>query len=136
MEGFGKTTRYFSKFVLRKRPYIKPEWIEQARKYNVIVKETQPDGRATVWLHIPEENQYLKVVFLKYGEILHNAFFDRSLKAGGSEERLDTIITVRSHYYPKIDTLYIEFNEAASVEFRKDLMEWLLITMKTVKSLG
>ena len=46
-----KTTAYFEEQVLRKRPYIKPEWCEQAK--------------------------HLRVVTLPDGETIHNAFFDR-----------------------------------------------------------
>jgi hypothetical protein len=79
---FGKTTSYFKESVLRKRPYIKAEWIERARKGECVAKEIQPDGRIRVWLYIPEENRYLRVVFLEDGETVHNAFYDRSFKGG------------------------------------------------------
>ncbi len=85
MERFGKTTRYFMETVIKKRPYIKPEWIEKARKGDFIAKEIQPDGRIRVWLHVPEENRYLRVVFLEDGETLHNAFFDRNFKGEKDE---------------------------------------------------
>ena len=80
MKGFGKTTRYFKESVLKKRPYIKPEWIERARTGDYVAKKIQPDGRVRVWLYIPEENRYLRVVFLEDGETLHNAFYDRNFK--------------------------------------------------------
>ena len=84
MEGdltdFGKTTRYFRECVLNKRPYIRPEWIERARIGDIVAKEIQPDGRIRVWLYIPEENRYLRVVFLEDGETVHNAFYDRGFK--------------------------------------------------------
>lgn len=84
MKDFGKTTRYFRENVLRKRPYIKPEWIEKVRMGCYVAKKIQPDGRIRVWLYIPEERKYLRVVFLEDGETLHNAFFDRNFK----EEKL------------------------------------------------
>jgi hypothetical protein len=49
-----------------------------------VAKKIQPDGRIRVWLYIPEERKYLRVVFLEDGETLHNAFFDRNFK----EEKL------------------------------------------------
>ena len=39
-----KTTRYFEGQVLRKRPYIRPEWCEQVLQ-NPTRREVQPDGR-------------------------------------------------------------------------------------------
>jgi len=80
LSGFGKITRYFEELVLKKRPYIQPEWIEKARSGEVIDKEIQPDGRIRVWLYIKEEGKYLRVVFLEDGETVHNAFFDRTFK--------------------------------------------------------
>ena len=80
MIDFGKATSYFLDSVLKKRPYIKPEWIERARNGDYIVKEIQADGRIKVWLYIEEENKYLRVVFLEDGETVHNAFFDRGFK--------------------------------------------------------
>ena len=76
--AFGKTTRYFRELVLKKRPYLRPEWIEKARLGEVVKREVQPDGRVRVWLYIPEEDKFLRVVFLEDGETVHNAFFDRS----------------------------------------------------------
>jgi hypothetical protein len=80
LSGFGKITRYFEESVLKKRPYIQPEWIEKARSGKVIDKEIQSDGRIRVWLYIKEEDKYLRVVFLEDGETVHNAFFDRTFK--------------------------------------------------------
>ena len=84
-KNFGKTTRYFAEIVIKKRPYIKPEWIESARKGNLVVKEIQPDGRIRGWIYIPEENRYLRVVFLEDGETIHNAFFDRNFQRRQNE---------------------------------------------------
>ena len=80
MENFGKATRYFLESVLRKRPYLKASWIEKARAGDWVYKEVQSDGRIRVWLYVPEENRYLRVVFLDDGETVHNAFFDRGFK--------------------------------------------------------
>ena len=41
-EGQMKTTRYFEEQVLRKRPYLKREWCEQALR-NPARREVQPD---------------------------------------------------------------------------------------------
>jgi len=43
-----KTTRYFEEQVLRKRPYIKREWCEQAL-LKPVRQEVQPDGRIRYW---------------------------------------------------------------------------------------
>ncbi len=80
MKAFGKTTRYFSEIVIRKRPYIKPEWIESVRMEKFAFKEVQPDGRIRCWIYIPEEKKYLRAVLLEDGETVHNAFFDRNFK--------------------------------------------------------
>lgn len=77
---FGKATVYFRENVLKKRPYIKPEWIEKARKGDIVLKEIQTDGRIRVWVYIEEEDKYLRVVFLEDGETVHNAFFDRGFQ--------------------------------------------------------
>jgi hypothetical protein len=82
LEAYGKATRYFLENVLKKRPYIKPEWISKARAGEVVEKKIQPDGRIRVWLHLPEEGKYLRVVFLEDGETVHNAFYDRTYKGG------------------------------------------------------
>ena len=82
LSAFGKATRYFLNSVLKKRPYIKSEWIEKARAGEFVEKKVQPDGRIRVWLYLPEENKYLRVVFLEDGETVHNAFYDRTFKGG------------------------------------------------------
>jgi len=80
MLDFGKATFYFFDNVIKKRPYIKPEWIERARNGDIVLKEVQPDGRIKIWVYIEEEDKYLRVVFLEDGETVHNAFFDRGFK--------------------------------------------------------
>ena len=74
-----KTTRYFEEQVLRKRPYIKRQWCEQALR-EPVRREIQPDGRVRYWLYISELGKYLRVVVLEDGETVHNAFFDRSFQ--------------------------------------------------------
>ena len=71
-----KTTPYFEEQVLRKRPYIKLEWCEQAVSTPERI-EIQEDGRRRYWIYIPEWGKYLRVVTLSDGETFHNAFFDR-----------------------------------------------------------
>jgi len=74
-----KTTRYFEEQVLRKRPYIRREWCENALRQPAR-REVQPDGRIRYRLLLPELGKYLRVVTLEDGETVHNAFFDRSFK--------------------------------------------------------
>ena len=82
-----KTTRYFEEQVLRKRPYLKREWIAQALDAP-IAREVQEDGRirlfARVELEEADKPYTLRVVALEDGETVHNAFFDRDF---GKAER-------------------------------------------------
>jgi len=76
-----KVTEYFK--YIRKRPdriIIKDEWIEQAMR-KPIKEEIQSDGRIRRWARI-EGGTVLRVILLKDGETVHNAFFDRSFKEG------------------------------------------------------
>ena len=75
-----KTTQYFD--YTRKRPdraLIKEDWIKAVIE-NPVKVETQSDGRIRKWAKIPEAGKYLRIVLLKDGETVHNAFFDRSYK--------------------------------------------------------
>jgi len=75
-----KTTRYFDEQVLRKRPYIRPEWCA-AVIAAPIRKEIQADGRIKFWGLIDGlGGRVLRVVTLADGETVHNAFPDRSFK--------------------------------------------------------
>jgi hypothetical protein len=78
-----KTTRYFEEQVLRKRPYIRREWCENAPQ-TAIHREMQTDGRIRLWVKIAvadESNpRFLRVVILEDGETIHNAFFDRNFR--------------------------------------------------------
>ena len=74
-----KTTRYFDELVIVKRPYIRPEWCEQAIQHPERT-EVQPDGRIRHWAFIPDLGKYLRVVTLPDGETVHNAFPDRNFK--------------------------------------------------------
>ena len=75
-----KTTQYFS--YMRKRPdrlQIKEDWIRSVMEKPEKV-EIQSDGRIRKWAKISEVGKYLRVILLKDGETVHNAFFDRSYK--------------------------------------------------------
>jgi len=75
-----KTTRYFREQVLRKRPYIKPEWCERILQ-KPLARENQPDGRIRFWGAVRElEGRILRVVTLEDGATVHNAFPDRNFK--------------------------------------------------------
>ncbi len=74
-----KTTEYFRNSVLRRRPYLKMEWIEQVLA-NPIRIEVQPNGRIRYWGFITEAGKYLRVVLEPDGQTVHNAFFDRRFK--------------------------------------------------------
>ncbi len=74
-----KTTRYFEEQVLRKRPYIKREWCEQALRAPAR-RGDQGDGRVRYWVFIEEIGKYLRVVTLEDGETVHNAVPDRDFE--------------------------------------------------------
>ena len=85
-KGFGPATRYFLEVVIKKRPYVRPEWIDRARRGDVEALEIQSDGRIRVWVYVEEFNKFLRVVFLEDGITVHNAFFDRGFRGGGFYE--------------------------------------------------
>ena len=70
-----RTTRYFREQVLRKRPYLRLEWIASVLAAPAR-REVQPDGRIRLWGYIPAVGHYLRVVILSDGAV-HNAFPDR-----------------------------------------------------------
>lgn len=74
-----KTTRYFDFVVLRRRPYLKLEWIEQVL-HSPEHREVQGDGRIRLWRYIRELRRYLRVVTLPDGVTVHNAFPDRGFE--------------------------------------------------------
>lgn len=78
-----KTTRYFEEQILRKRAYLKTEWIEAALA-NPIARQVQPDGRIRHWcrVNLAETGKpyILRVITLEDGETVHNAFFDRDYR--------------------------------------------------------
>jgi len=78
-----KTTRYFEEQVLRKRPYLRREWIELALR-KPFRREIQPDGRIRHWVYVAELHRFLRVVTLKDGETVLNAFPDRDFREDAS----------------------------------------------------
>ena len=72
-----QTSSYFESSVRKRRPYLRDEWLIQARE-QPIYKEAQPNGRMRHFIYIAESDKYLRVVF--EGEIVHNAFLDRRFK--------------------------------------------------------
>lgn len=77
-----KTTRYFIEQVLRKRPYIEPEWCATVLA-GPLRRQLQPDGRVRFWGKIRDHGgrvRILRVVTLEDGETIHNAFFDRRFR--------------------------------------------------------
>lgn len=80
-----KKTRYFSEQVLRKRPYLRMDWIERVIT-SPIRSESQDDGRVRLWGWIAEQRKYLRVVMLEDGVTLHNAFFDRDFVPPTADE--------------------------------------------------
>ena len=74
-----KSTRYFEEQVLRKRPYIRREWCEEALRHPSR-REEQPGGRVRYWAFVKELGKYLRVVTLADGETVHNAFPDRGFR--------------------------------------------------------
>ncbi len=74
-----RTTRYFEEQVLRKRPYIKRIWCQQALA-NPVRREIQSDGRIRHWVYVAELGRYLRVVTLEDGETVLNAFPDRDFE--------------------------------------------------------
>ena len=76
------TTRYFDEQVMRKRPYLRLEWIEHAIA-DPVRRVVQPDGRLRLWRRVVTDDgktYMLRVVTLEDGETVHNAFFDRDYK--------------------------------------------------------
>ena len=62
------------------RKVIETEWIERVIE-NPEKTLIQADGRVRKWGKIAEaDNKYLRVILLKDGETLHNAFFDRGFR--------------------------------------------------------
>jgi hypothetical protein len=80
--GRGKTTRYFEEQVIRKRPYLRLEWIESVLR-SPAHRSVQPDGRIRHWGYIPALRRWIRVITLEDGETVHNAFPDRDFEEPG-----------------------------------------------------
>ena len=74
-----KTTKYYRYSVLKRRPYLKDEWIEYIIE-NPVSTEVQDNGRIRFWGYIAALEQYLRVVVEPDGETVHNAFPDRGFE--------------------------------------------------------
>ncbi len=79
-----KATKYFENEVLKKRPYIRPEWCEWVVRHPVHTEEEWREGekRIRYWGCVEEMREttgidkYLRVITLADGETLHNAMPD------------------------------------------------------------
>lgn len=81
-----KTTRYFLEQVLRKRSYLRIEWVESVLD-NPVRREVQPDGRIRFWGFVEELGEVaLRVVTLEDGKTVHNAFPDRRFTRPGAKD--------------------------------------------------
>jgi hypothetical protein len=74
-----KTTDCFKNSVLKRRPYLKTEWVKKVLSQPVHT-EIQKNGRIRYWGFIREKDKYLRVVTEFDGETVHNAFFDRGFR--------------------------------------------------------
>ena len=74
-----KATKYFQTSVIKRRPYLKMEWIESVLK-NPIRTESQANGCIRFWAHIPDLGKYPREVTEPDGNTVHNAFPDRGFK--------------------------------------------------------
>ena len=82
-----KTTQYFRDQVLRKRPYIRPEWCSRVLDKPIAILR-QPDGRLQFWGLVPElENRVLRVLTPEDKTTVHNAFLDRRFRTHPSRRR-------------------------------------------------
>lgn len=88
MIDFPKTTAYFREQVLRKRPYIKPEWCAYILEHH-IAREVQPDGRIRFWGFIEEYgDKAIRVVTLEDGERFTTLFPIAATRGGPNEAPL------------------------------------------------
>ncbi len=71
-----RTTAYFRDSVMKRRPYLKREWIEYVIQ-NPASTEVQDNGRIRLWAYVPSLKGYLRVIVESDGETVHNAFPDR-----------------------------------------------------------
>lgn len=67
---------------MRKRTYLTIDLCKKVIQ-NPARKEVQADGRIRFWGRLEElGNRYLRVITLKDGHTIHNAFLDRRFKGG------------------------------------------------------
>ena len=82
-----KTTRYFEEQVLRKRSYLKVEWIEAALA-DPLARIVQPDGRIRIWYRVElaetGKSYIMRIITPEDGKTVHNAFFDRDFQEAES----------------------------------------------------
>ena len=71
------TTGYFRNDVLTKRPYLSESMCRTVIA-NAVRKVVQPDGRIRYWAFDVTLHKWLRVVTLKDGVTIHNAFPDRN----------------------------------------------------------
>jgi len=72
-----RTTRYFREQVMRKRAYLREEWIESILQ-KPVRREVQADGRVRFWGFVEAlGGRALRVVTLSDGLTVHNVFPDR-----------------------------------------------------------
>ena len=80
-----KTTRYFNHSRSRlDRQEIRDEWILAGIRDSA-EEEIQADGRIRKWIWVEEKRVFLRIILLKDGETVHNAFFDRRYPRKESE---------------------------------------------------
>ena len=74
-----KTTAYFDTETSKQHPEAVKyrSYVEKALTEYVTI-ESQANGRTRRWVHVPEEDKYLRVVVLADGQTVHNALFDRN----------------------------------------------------------
>lgn len=73
-------TDYFLREVLRKRPYLRPEWCECVIE-NAVRYEVQDNNRFRFWACVPGMgDRYLRVVTFEDKVTIHNAFPDRRFR--------------------------------------------------------
>jgi hypothetical protein len=72
-----KTTEYFETRVAHRHPEIMTYrcYIEKALT-DAVHEEDDVKGRTRLYIYVPEEDKYLRVIVLADGETIHNAFFD------------------------------------------------------------
>lgn len=74
-----RTTAYFRDSVMKRRPYLKREWIEFVIA-NPENSEVQENGRIRLWAYIESLGGYLRVILEPDGKTVHNAFPDRGFE--------------------------------------------------------